>query len=444
MILKKEYQLLMAPNGRKALKIIEEDHPHLVMLDIIMPDLDGIEVLRRIKQIDEKIIVIMITAIKTVKTAVNAMKLGAYDYLNKPFELDEVRLVLKRAFSKQNQNRGEDRGEENLKKAEEEKISGFDQIVTRTKEMIKIFDTIKQVASSNAAVFITGESGTGKELVAKAIHFNGSRKNYPFVAINCAAVPETLIESDLFGYEKGAFTNALKERLGKFEVANSGTLFLDEIGDLSLTTQAKILRFLQEKELIRVGGTETISVDVRLIAATNKDLEKSLQEGSFREDLYYRINVIPIFIPPLRKRKDDIPLLVNHFLDKIAKKEGKNNIDISQEAMDILVDHNWPGNVRELENIIERVVILLKNDIILPFDLPAYIKDKVKMKSLEESVLEDKASFLEIKEDLEKKLISDALKKTNYIQTKAAEALGITRRILRYKMDKLGITMPPE
>jgi DNA-binding NtrC family response regulator len=444
MILKKEYQLLIAPNGRKALKIVEEERPHLVMLDIIMPDLDGIEVLRRIKQIDEKIIVIMITAIKTVKTAVNAMKLGAYDYLNKPFELDEVRLVLKRAFSKQNQNRGEDRGEENLKKAEEEKISGFDQIVTRTKEMIKIFDTIKQVASSNAAVFITGESGTGKELVAKAIHFNGSRKNYPFVAINCAAVPETLIESDLFGYEKGAFTNALKERLGKFEVANSGTLFLDEIGDLSLTTQAKILRFLQEKELIRVGGTETISVDVRLIAATNKDLEKSLQEGSFREDLYYRINVIPIFIPPLRKRKDDIPLLVNHFLDKIAKKEGKNNIDISQEAMDILVDHNWPGNVRELENIIERVVILLKNDIILPFDLPAYIKDKVKMKSLEESVLEDKASFLEIKEDLEKKLISDALKKTNYIQTKAAEALGITRRILRYKMDKLGITMPSE
>ncbi|MDY6863131.1 MAG: sigma-54 dependent transcriptional regulator [Thermodesulfobacteriota bacterium] len=439
MILEREYKLLMASNGEKALKILEKEHPHLVLLDIIMPDLNGIEILRRIKEKDGAITVIMITAIKTVKTAVESMKLGAYDYLNKPFDLNEVRLLIKKAFPAPNKNQGMG----NIEKVEGKKISGFDNIVSRTKVMEKIFAAIKQVASSKATILITGESGTGKELVAKAIHFNGPRKNRPFIAINCSAVPETLIESELFGYEKGAFTNAFKECPGKFEIADSGTLFLDEIGDLSLTTQAKILRFLQEKELTRLGGTKTQKVDVRMIAATNKDLEKSMREGSFREDLFYRINVVPIFIPQLRKRKDDIPLLVDHFLNVMVKEEGKK-MDISPKAMEILMDYDWPGNVRELENIIERMAILIKKEVVLPEDLPSYIKDKVKIKFLKKSVLENRASFSEVKEDFEKKLIFEALKKTDYVQTRAARLLGTTRRVLKYKMDKLGIKKASE
>ncbi len=299
MILQKDYQLLTAISGKEALKIVEEESPHLVLLDIIMPGLDGIEVLKRIKEIDEKINVIMVTATKTVKTAVNAMKLGAYDYLTKPFDLEEVKLLAKKAFLFRDQGGSR----KNLKNPEEEKFSGFDDLVGKTAEIKKIFSIIKRVAQSKATVFVSGESGTGKELVARAIHFTGSRKNCPFIAINCAAVPETLIESELFGYEKGSFTNASEKRPGRFEMADSGTLFLDEIGDLSLATQARILRFLQEKELVRVGGSKIIKIDARLVVATNKNLKKSVRDGSFREDLYYRINVIPIPVPPFKKKE---------------------------------------------------------------------------------------------------------------------------------------------
>ncbi|MEW6616750.1 MAG: sigma-54 dependent transcriptional regulator, partial [Thermodesulfobacteriota bacterium] len=349
MVFDKEYDIITAATGEEALRIIERLRPNMVLLDIIMPGMDGLTVLERINEIDKDIIVIMITATKTVKTAVYAMKLGAYDYITKPFDLDEIRLIIKNALSTQDL-----KNEVKILRSEIDKGYSFGNIVGNTGIMREIFDTIKQIADSKTTVLIEGESGTGKELVAKAIHFNSNRKGKPFIAINCAGIPEPLIESELFGHEKGAFTNAYGRKLGRFELADSGTLFLDEISELSLATQAKILRFLQERELVRVGGTETISVDVRLIAATNRNLEDSVANGAFREDLYYRIKVVPIHLPPLRERKEDIPLLVNHFLNRIMKEKDAEAKSISSEALDLLIEYNWPGNIRELENIIAR------------------------------------------------------------------------------------------
>jgi transcriptional regulator with PAS, ATPase and Fis domain len=284
-----------------------------------------------------------------------------------------------------------------------------------------------------------GESGTGKELISRAIHYNSNRKSYPFVTINCAAIPETLIESELFGHEKGAFTNAIERKLGRFEVAHQGTLFLDEIGELSLMTQAKILRFLEEKEFNRVGGSKTIKVDVRLITATNKDLNQLIKKGGFREDLYYRIHVVPITIPPLRERKEDIILLADHFINKFNIENSKNVKGIEKEALEMILQYEWPGNVRELENLIERVIALTSNEYIKLDELPFSFKNTPKINGLKESVLEGKVSFLQAEEDFEKGVILDALKKANYIQSHAAEILGISRRILKYKMDKLCI-----
>jgi len=285
-----------------------------------------------------------------------------------------------------------------------------------------------------------GESGTGKELISRAIHYNSNRKNYPFVTINCAAIPETLIESELFGHERGAFTNAIEKKLGRFEIAHHGTLFLDEIGELSPSTQAKILRFLEEKEFNRVGGSKTIKVDVRLITATNRDLNQLLKKGEFREDLYYRINVVPIIMPPLREKKEDILVLLDHFIKKINTENNKKVKGVSKEALELIMNYDWPGNVRELENLIERVIILTSNEYIQPNELPFSFINMPKISGLKESVLNGKVSFLKAEEEFEKEIILDALKRSNYIQSHAAEILGVSRRILKYKMDKLGIS----
>jgi DNA-binding NtrC family response regulator len=436
MIFKKEYQVIMAGNSAEASEKIEKEEPDLIFLDIVMPEKDGMEMLKEIRQNQPLTPVVMLTATKTVKTAVEAMKLGAYDYITKPFDVEELRLVAQKALESHDLRIANRRLQEEV-----EERYRFDNIIGKSKEMREIYSTIRQIAEKNSTVLIHGESGTGKELVARAIHYNSLRKDKPFIAVNCAAIPETLIESELFGHEKGAFTDAQSRRIGHFEMAHQGTLFLDEVSELSLPTQAKILRALQEREFVRVGGTKTISVDVRLISATNKNLEELMARGNFRSDLYYRINVVPMTIPPLRKRKEDILLLAKHFLDKHAGPEKKK---ISPEAMDILVAYDWPGNVRELENIIERIVVLTNVDTLGPHDLPPTLKNNSRVELIKHDVLEGRISFEDAERDFEKDIILEALKKSNFVQTKAADLLGISRRILKYKMDKYGIPGPPE
>ena len=330
MILKNDYEVFLAKDAEEAFLQIKVHSPDVILLDIILPDLDGLKVLEKIKQNDPDIIVIMITATKTVKTAVQAMKLGAYDYVTKPFDIDELRLIITRSLSTKALEQ-----EVKYRREEMDKSFDFGNIIGKSKLMKEIFKVVKQIADSKSTALIMGDSGTGKELISRAIHYNSNRKSYPFVTINCAAIPDTLIESELFGHEKGAFTNAIERKLGRFEVAHQGTLFLDEIGELSLATQAKILRFLEEKEFNRVGGSKTIKVDVRLITATNKNLNQMIKKGSFREDLYYRINVIPIVIPPLRERKEDIPILIDHFINKFSVENNKNVKGISKEALEL-------------------------------------------------------------------------------------------------------------
>jgi len=434
MILKNDYEIFLAKNAEEAFLQIKEHFPALILLDIILPDLDGLKVLEKIKQREPDAVVIMITATKTVKTAVEAMKLGAYDYVTKPFDVDELRLIINRALSTKALK------EENRRLREEiDKSFAFENIIGKSKAMKETFKVVRQIADTKSTVLIMGESGTGKELISRAIHYHSNRKNCPFVTINCAAIPETLIESELFGHEKGAFTNAIEKKMGRFEVAHQGTLFLDEIGELSLTTQAKILRFLEEKEFNRVGGSKTIKVDVRLITATNKDLSQLLRKGEFREDLYYRINVVPIVIPPLRERKEDIPILLDHFIKKFNEENNKNVKGMSKETLELMMRYEWPGNVRELENLIERLIALTSNEIIQADELPFDLLDTPKINDLKESIFDGKVSFLEAEEEFERAIILDALKKSKYIQSHAAEMLGISRRILKYKMDKLGL-----
>lgn len=430
-IFKKDYLVIPAASADEALIKLESEEPDLVLLDIIMPGKDGMQALKEMRERQPHTPIIMLTATKTLKTAVEAMKLGAYDYITKPFDLEELKLIVQKAIESR------DLKMENRRLQEEvEERYQFDNIIGKSKEMREIYATIRQIAEKNSTVLIHGESGTGKELVARAIHYNSPRKNKPFVAVNCAAIPETLIESELFGHEKGAFTDAQTRRIGHFELAHQGTLFLDEISELSLPTQAKILRALQEREFVRVGGVKTISVDVRLISATNKNLEELMAKGAFRSDLYYRINVVPLTIPPLRQRKEDIPLLVKHFLDKHA---GPGKKKITQEAMDILVAYDWPGNVRELENIIERIVVLSTSEVIGPNDIPPSVKVNSRVELLKLGVLNGRLSFEDAEREFEKDIILEALKRSNYVQTRAAELLGISRRILKYKMDKYGI-----
>jgi len=423
---REDYQVDTATRGLQGIDLANRNEPSLVILDLKMPDMDGIEVLKEIKKINPNIPVIMITAHGTIDTAIEAMKLGATDYIIKPFKLEEIKIQVKKSLHLSCLENQVDFLRQELGKK-------YGKMVGQSEAMQEVAFLIRQVANTGATVLITGESGTGKEVVAVEIHKASNRVDMPFVAINCAALPEQLLESELFGHEKGAFTGAANKKKGRFEIADKGTIFLDEIGEMPISMQAKLLRVLQERCFERVGGTETIDVDVRVIATTNRDLAVAISNGTFREDLYYRLNVMRISMPPLRSRKEDIPLLVNHFLKKFDPSHTKK---ISSVAMKILTNYNWPGNIRELQNAIERALIVCQGTEIKPEHFP-----KDLLNSLEEITtpvinLADGGFTLE---ELEKHLIIKALEKHNYNQTKVAKYLGISRPTLLYRLKKYGI-----
>ncbi|WP_425475010.1 sigma-54-dependent transcriptional regulator [Anaeromonas frigoriresistens] len=423
-----DYQVISSENGEEAIGIIKQSEPDLVLLDMRMPKMNGMEALKNIKRINKDIPVIMITAHGTMGSAIEAMKIGALDYISKPFDVEELKIIIRKALDIRDMTRQIEFLTDELRNETGKEIIG------ESNNMKQVLDIVNRVATSNATVLITGESGTGKELIANAIHYTSDRAKMPYIKVNCGALPENLLESELFGHEKGSFTGAISKKLGRFERADGGTIFLDEIGEISLSMQVKLLRVLQEKELERVGGTETIKVDVRVLAATNKDLEEMIREGSFREDLYYRLNVIPLELPPLRDRKNDIPLLVQYFLDKYCKEIGRSKMEITEGALEILTKYQWKGNIRELENIIERLVILSRSNIITKRDLPKELissdNHPVEYTLPEEGINLDK---------VEKSLIIQALEKVNFNQTQAAKLLGISRHTLLYRIDKHSI-----
>jgi len=420
------HKIVLAFDGDEGVTKIRNNDFDVVVTDLKMPGKDGMEVLEETKRISSRTEVIMITAYATAQTAVEAMRKGAYDYLIKPFEIDELRLKVKQIIEKSRLL------EENvdLKQQLKDKFT-IESIIGQSEAMQKVYRMVEKVAPSDATVLIRGESGTGKELVAQAIHQSSARRDRPFIAVNCGALPESLLESELFGHEKGAFTGAEKQKLGRFELAGAGTIFLDEIGDITPATQIKLLRVLQQKEIVRLGGQVTIPVKARTIAATNRDLEEAMKSGAFREDLYYRINVFPIYLPPLRERKEDIPDLVAHFLKQNNKPEDK----IDSSTIKQLMKYHWQGNVRELENVIERCLILAGDEVITPEVLPPHIRGEL---------IVDKNLSIEIPdaglsiEEVEKGLIQKALTKAKGNKSKAAQLLGITRRRLYSMMERLG------
>lgn len=437
-MLKKEgYDVSLAEDGQVAVDIIKKKNFDMIISDLQMPNMTGMQVLEHVKNNCPDTLFMIITAFGTTESAVEAMKMGAYDYITKPFKIDEVRLNVKNALRSKNleiENR-------NLKK-ELNKEYSFKNLVGNSDEMHKIYDLIERVAQSPTNVLITGESGTGKEMVAKAIHYNGPLKENPFVTVNCGAIPENLIESEMFGHKKGAFTGAVSDKLGLFEVANNGTLFLDEVGELPLNIQVKLLRAIQERSIRRVGATEDIKINVRIIAATNRNLEEMIGSGQFREDLYYRLNVILINTPPLRDRSADIPILASHFLKKYNERLNKNISGISDEAMSTLKSYKYPGNVRELENIIERTVALEGGAVILPESLPPFVNTSSgrKMASSQEIEITDEGIDLEkVIGQIEKELLIKAIHKSSGVKKKAAKLLNITFRSMRYRVDKYGL-----
>ncbi len=435
MLLKEGYNVITACNGFDALAILEKEPVDLIITDIRMNGIDGLKVLKKSKEINPATVVIMISAYASAETAVQAMKEGAYDYLPKPFRIDEIKKVIREALD----SRKHDRDESKVTKD----ILHFGLLVGESPQMYKVYEMIKKVASTPSNILLTGESGTGKELVARAIHRESNRKDGPFVAVNCGGMPESLMESELFGYKKGAFTGATSTKPGLVEAAKGGTLFLDEIGELSTPLQVKLLRLIQEKTYKMVGGTEDIKADVRFISATNQDLESKVIDGSFREDLFYRLNVINIRIPPLRDRTGDIPLLAQYFLEKYSRLFGKEIKKISTYALDILKDYNFPGNVRELENIIERSVALESSNIVLPdsLTLSAYKKKKTtELIDPGQIVLPREGLKLDdLLSSIEKELLTQALTITRGAKQQAAELLGISFRSFRYRLNKYGL-----
>ncbi len=436
-MLKKEgYKVSLASNGEEVAKLVENDLFDLVLLDIRMPKLDGISALKKIKANAPETIVIMITAYASADTAIKAMKEGAYDYITKPFKVEEIKLIIKNALEKKNLQK------ENilLKQAVRDRFH-FGNIIGQSPKMVALYDLLEKVSPTKTNILITGESGTGKELVAKAIHYNSPRKDKPFVTLNCGAIPESLIESELFGHMKGAFTDAIATKKGLFEVADEGTIFLDEISELPLLMQVKLLRVLQDKEFKRVGGTEDIRVDVRIIAATNKELEEAVKEKRFREDLFYRLNVIQIKLPPLRDRRDDIQTLANHFLKKYSQELSKNISKIAPEALQILMNYGYPGNVRELQNIIERAVALESSPDLTAHNLSSYLNEQPfpKRGAIDLEIPSDGIDLEKMVEDLERTLLLKALDRTKGIKKKAAELLHINFRSMRYRLEKYGL-----
>jgi two-component system response regulator AtoC len=434
MVLEPTYEVLPASDGEEGLTLFKNSSPDLILLDILLPGIDGLAVLRTIRSEDARIPVIMLTASTTIRTAVDAMKMGAADYVTKPFDVEELRLNVSRALETTELKR-----EVTYLRAQVVNRYGFHNLVGKSPGMREIYSKIEQVADTRTTVLITGESGTGKELVARALHYNSTRRDQPFIALNCAALPETLIESELFGHEKGSFTDAQARKPGQFELAHGGSLFLDEVGDLSLPTQAKLLRVVQEREFTRIGGTHPIKVDVRIMAATNKNLEALLRRKEFREDLYYRINVVSLYLPPLRERREDIPYLAKHFLTQRRQKDKRSPQEFAKESLEILSKYNWPGNVRELENVIEQAMVWSGDATILPEHLPISLRTEIHADILREETLSGRLSLDKAVMEFEREIILDALRKTDYVQTHASALLGISRRMLKYRMDMLGI-----
>jgi two-component system response regulator PilR (NtrC family) len=424
------YEVTSASDGLEGISHIDKDIFDLVITDIKMPGADGFEVLKKVKNISPGTVVIMITAFGTTEAAIEAMKLGAYDYIHKPFKIDEIRLIVKKAIEKKRLSE-----EVSLLRDKVKITYRLENIIGQSPKMQELFRLVPKVAQSNSNALIIGESGSGKELVAMALHNLSNRKDRNFVAINCSAFPEGLLESELFGHMKGSFTGAMQNKQGLFEIADSGSLFLDEIGEMPINLQAKLLRVLENGTFRRVGGTTDIKVDVRVISATNKDIKEEIASGRFREDLYYRLNVVPIHIPPLRERKEDIPLLVDHFLKKISDQAKK----VTPEAMRILIDYPWKGNVRELENVVERVVLLTEKEEITPAELPneiiGYAED---IKEIPELTKEG-INLDTIMTDIEKKYLLKALEKSSGVKKEAAKLLNLSFRSFRHRLSKYGI-----
>ena len=436
-VLRREgYEVVLAENGHAAVELLERDPIDLLISDIKMPDMSGVDVLRAAKKADKDVLAIMITAFASTDTAVEAMRLGACDYLSKPFDVDLLKMKVREKIDNRQL-----RQENVLLKRTLGLSHQFSNIIGRSETMIDVFKMIETVARTNSTILLTGESGTGKGLVAQAIHFHSLRRDRPMVALNCGAMPETLLESELFGHMRGAFTGAEQNKKGLLEVAEKGTIFLDEIGEMSPVMQVKLLRVLQERRFRRVGGLEELQADIRVIAATNQDLTKAVAEGRFREDLYYRINVIPIVLPPLRDRREDIPLLAEHFLGKYSEQMAKAVSGISRGAMELLKQHDWPGNIRELENVIERAVALESTPAILAESLPPSIRIASPRAELPPSESFPDAGFdleAHVKE-IERGYIAEALQRAGGVQVKAAELLGMSFRSFRYYVKKYNL-----
>lgn len=428
---KKGYRIFSASSGTEGIKAVQNNLIDIVLSDFKMPDKTGLEVLEEVKKINPEISFVILTAYGTIEDAVKAMRLGAFDYISKPVDLDELDLMIDRIIEHKNL-----KSEIQILKNQLKEKFKIDSFISHSAKMEEVLSVAVRAADSKATILISGESGTGKEVLAKSIHYVSPRKEKPFVAVNIPALPETLLESELFGHEKGAFTGADKSKKGRFELADGGTIFLDEIGDIPINLQVKLLRVLQEHQIERLGSTENLNVDVRIIAATHQNLEEKIKDGSFREDLFYRLNIVSLHIPPLRERREDILPLIEYFIEKYSKENNRNKLTLSKEAVDSLIKYNFPGNVRELENIIERAVVLCRSEAITLNDLPNVVKG---FKGENEIPQKESGSLIDQVEELEKKLIFDALSSSNGNQSQAGRMLGLTERNLRYKMQKYGI-----
>lgn len=427
------YEVTGADRGKKAFDLLEREDFDVLLTDFKLPDMTGLELYEKSIRSKDSMKTIIMTAYSSIKDAVESMKKGVYHYLTKPINLDELFIVLKKAIQEQQIEL------ENVELKDQIKSTHrFESMIGNSEKMQQVYLTITKVARSQATVLIRGESGVGKELVARAIHYNSSRLHGPLIEISCASLPETLLESELFGYEKGAFTGAIARKKGRFEIADKGTIFLDEIGDIAESIQIKLLRVLQSKEITHLGGTDAIKIDVRVIAATNRDLEKAVSQGRFREDLYYRLNVIPIYIAPLRERKDDIPLLINHFLNKFAFENNKKGLKFSEEALNYCMNYDWPGNVRELENAIENAVVLSDGSVILMEDLPMTIYSKSASAITSEIFLSDDSLKRKMQYS-ERIILRNAIQKAGGNKSKAAKMLKISLRTMRYKIQKYNL-----
>ncbi len=433
-----DFEVDTAQNGEEAINLIDDDYYDVALIDLNMPKVDGMAVLKYLVEHSIDTIGIILTGYATIRTAVEAMKAGAFDYLAKPVKMEEVIMVINRALEFRDIKRENVALKNQLKKKYK-----FENFIGDSPGIHQVFRVIEKVADTDSTVLILGESGTGKELVAKAIHYNSMRRDKPLIPVNCGAIPEDLLESELFGHEKGAFTNAIRTRIGRFELSNGGTIFLDEIAEMSPHLQVKLLRILQEQEFERLGGTKTIKCDIRVIAATNKDLDKLVLENQFREDLYYRLRVIPIEIPPLRERRSDIPLLIRHFVDLMIKTRGKEIKGVSKDVIKAFMNYDWPGNVRELENIIERMIILTDADELTIQDVPDKVLQKQRSEEVGPSMIPDDGfSLNNAINEYERLLIIRALEKADWVKNRAAKLLNMNRTTLVEKIKKQGIEKP--